>query len=176
MTNIKSMNISKIHPVSGENSGKPIFIVKFYKHFLTMNSHELLDRNIYGVRNSLAISLQNQLFGYFSAFISVVFVVLMYVWLAIEGEIYDSSTATTVLHIFELVLMCYFLLEIMTIILAYGPKLFFSDWINILEIPIILTLMVILILDLIDDKYRVEGLYRVIRVILAFLRVRSAIV
>jgi hypothetical protein len=100
----------------------------------------------------------------------------MYVWLAIEGEIYDSSTVTTVLHIFELVLMCYFFLEIMSVILAYGLKLYFSDWINIIEIPIVLTLMIILILDLIDDKYRVEGLYRVIRVKLAFLRIRSAIV
>ena len=170
------MNISKIHPYSDEDFDKPIFIVKMCKHFLAMSSHELTDNGICGVRNSLAVSLQNHIFGYFSTFISLVFVILMFVWLAIEEEIYDSSTATTILHIFELVLMCYFFIEILSVLTAYGMKLYFRDWPNILEIPIILTLLIILILDLDDTKHRVDGLYRCIRVALAFFRIRSAIV
>jgi hypothetical protein len=173
-TNIESIKSQKVHPHSNEYSDDTIYKIKLYKHFLSMSSDELSDENITGFRNSFAITLQKQSIGYLTASISIMFLALLYTWLAIEAEIYGSSTATTVVHIFELVLMCYFLLETMIIIAAYGPKLYFSGWRNLIEIPVILTLVVILILDLIDDKYRVEGVYRCFRVKLAFLRITNA--
>jgi hypothetical protein len=172
--NIQTIKTQKVHPHSNEYSDHTIYKIKLYKHFLSMSSNDLSDENITGFRNNLAITLQKQSIGYFTASISILFFALLYTWLAVEAEIYDSSTATTVVHIFELILMFYFLLEIIIILVAYGPKLYFNGWNNLIEIPIILTLVVILILDLVDDKYRVQGVYRIFRVKLAFLRITNA--
>jgi len=109
---------------------------------------------------------------------STVFVIIygLYIttWLAIEVEIYKNSTTVMILEIIELTWISLFLIEIMIFLASYGPKLYWRDLINIIEILVILSLIITIILDLVDRyKFRVKGLFRVLRVFLIFLRIKS---
>lgn len=57
---------------------------------------------------------------------------------------------------------------------SFGPKLFFADLWNILDIVIISATMFLLVMDIAyseaedDDKFRIKGLFRVLRVLLLY--------
>ena len=150
--------------------------VKLSQYYISMSPEELEMEGIIGLRNKIARSLKDLGVGYATAFIVILYTIYTYTFLAIESEIYDSNTAAKIMEIIELVLVFWFLLEILAFLISYGFKLYFSDCINILEILVITALVIAIILDLIDaNDFRVEGLFRCLRVTLVFFRIRIMI-
>lgn len=132
---------------------------------------------IAGIRGSLALFLQDMGVGLFCGFIVCVYALFTLVWLAIEADIFDSKTATTIMQITELIILSFFISEVLVYISAYGPKIYFQDFGNYFDIALQLVMILWTILDIVDSgTFRVKGAYRVIRVSLLFFRLRIMII
>ena len=167
----------KIHP----NSNPEIKIaknkIKILNHFLNMSKEELEKEGIKRIRGIIARGIQSKVFAIAAFILTVIYSLYIFAILASEQQIYDSKAGAMAVEIVELFFMATFLSEIAIYIIAFGPKLYFIDLLNIFDIILILLTLIWYIMDLSDsDKFREKAAFRVIRVALMFGRLRFLLI
>ena len=169
---VTSGNNSKVHPSNSFNIDKTSSrVIKLKKHFIAINNQEMIEYGIVGCRKSCVRFCQNSYYGYAQLAITLAFSLLVFIILAVEKEIYDSETATIIIQIFELLFYSIFSIELMLYLWAFGCTLFSKDYVNFLEIILIVVNFLWIILDITDsDEFRVLGAYRALRVALMLTR------
>lgn len=112
-------------------------------------------------------------FGLVILAVNVIYALHIFAILASEEQIYDTKTGSTVVELVELFFMLLFILEIVLYLASYGPKLYFRDVLNFVDIVLIAATIVLYVLDIVNsDKYRSKGAFRAIRVALMLFRLR----
>lgn len=88
--------------------------------------------------------------------------------LAIEQDIYSFTAGILISEIAELFFMIFFFVEIMVYLISFGPRLYFKDKLNYLEIIFILATIAWHMLDIKHNSmnFREKGAFRVVRVTL----------
>ena len=127
----------KVYPSDDQNIPKSDNPIMINKHFILLNQEELEAYGITGFRGSIALFLRDMGVGLFCAFIVCAYALFTLVWLAIERHIFDSNTATLIMQIIELIILSFFVAEILLHVTAYGPKIYFSDLSTYVDILLI---------------------------------------
>ena len=168
-TNIgsKSSGTQKVYPINHQEDLNSQNKIKIRKHFITLNKEELEKEGISGIRNSIANLIKYKAFGIITVILTAIYSLYIFSILAAEQNIYDSKAGAIAVEIVELFFMGLFTFEIALYLSSFGPKLYFRDLLNLMDIILILLTIIWYIMDLADsDKFRVKAAFRVIRVAL----------
>lgn len=171
----KKQNIfNKVHPSSIDEDINVENSIKIKQHYLAVSNQEMKERNIKGLRKALVNNIRHKWFGNVSAFLTFLYTLLVIAILAVENQIYGSNVATWIVDLLEIAIVFTFAVEALVWLLAFGFTLYYSYTLNAPENLLIVVVIVWGILDLISDRFRVLGAYRVIRVTLLYLRLYGA--
>jgi hypothetical protein len=100
-----------------------------------------------------------------------IYLLLFLAVLATEEEIYKKDSSTLAIEIIEIIFLVIFLIDLTVLVIAFGFKNVFNYYLNYVCMPIIITLLIWTLLDIIDkDEFRELGAFRFLRVLMIILK------
>lgn len=121
---IWEINLYRVHPFPIISSASAAAMDKRKKRYFLITSEDMEAEGIPGYRVKLASFLKDFGVRSTSTFLVIVYAIYVMVLLAIEEEVYKSSTAVIILEILELLWIFFFTIEIIAFLISFGPKLY----------------------------------------------------
>jgi hypothetical protein len=146
--------------------------VHLNKHYTALQGDELMEVNIVGNRLSIAKLLNSKSWDISMIVLIILYTFIVFVLLSFDDSFYDDNPDMEILfQTIDIIILFIFCADIGARIYAFR-MLYLRDYLNIIDIAIIVIAIIFWILDIcIDDTYastifRLRGLFRLVRVVL----------
>ena len=171
--------------------------LKMRSNYLTMDREDLMKSGIHGNRLKLSLLLASKGYDIAQIILIVIYCILMVVTFLVEDIIYENaecvnnetgekSEAQTnqknvidVLVFLEIVILLFFVLDILVHIVGYG-LIFLKDYWNMVDAVVILVNIVFVIVDtqvdeniILKSVLKIRGLFRLIRIFVLIRKVNQ---
>ena len=164
-------------------------------NYLTMDREDLVKSGIHGNRLKLSLMLASKGYDIAQIVLIVIYCILMVVTFLVEDIIYENSQCPTetgtnsqdatqqkavidVLVFLEIVILLFFVLDILVHIIGYG-LIFLKDYWNMIDAVVILVNIVFVIVDtqvqagILKDILKIRGFFRLIRIFVLIRKVNQ---
>ena len=142
------------------------------KSFLLLDEEELMEKGIVGCRLRLTHFLKSRPIEILLVILIVIYTAMVFIFFGFEDILFKTREATNGIYYFELVILGFFVAEVILYTVAYRC-LYYDDCWNVFDVIVIFLSIAFVLLDLtlgdesaLSDFLKIRGIFRLLRVFL----------